>query len=404
MSGLNGSLSPVPTMSGGLSTGITTDYNNLQNLPLVNGSVLEGGENINLIPQTVGAIRYASILGLNRGALVFYDNELYMNTSGASTMGGAFDPSKWTQIIISELFVNNLNNILGGYYTNQWKNSGSYVLEDIVIYNGLIYVCIVDNATTGTFVNNEWTQISVYNMMDKKIDEVKTSTQVTGTASGSIATFDDGSANPIIELTANIEAVQSGSGDPSPSNIRPISGWDGANVWVQAEVDPTAEADYSISWQTQCGTVYGGNAKVFKDGGKWYCTVTATHKKLSLSQSEATYNSGWNCWVLQSISDSKVVSDNNTPPNVIGDRYKAIKASGYTTSHSIGTITQNTSGYWFFDNGSTTTCDGEIIYELATPTTTTFEISTEIATLLGDNNIFADCGDIEECRYVTGVL
>lgn len=41
----------------------------------------------------------------------------------------------------------------------------------------------------------------------------------------SIATFSDGSDMPLKSLIASIEAVQEGSGDPSPTNIRPISGW-----------------------------------------------------------------------------------------------------------------------------------------------------------------------------------
>lgn len=45
------------------------------------------------------------------------------------------------------------------------------------------------------------------------------------TASGAIANFPDGSDNyPVVELKANIDPIQEGSGDPSPSNVRPISG------------------------------------------------------------------------------------------------------------------------------------------------------------------------------------
>lgn len=45
------------------------------------------------------------------------------------------------------------------------------------------------------------------------------------TASGSIANFPDGSDGyPVVELKANIEPIQEGTGDPSPSNVRPISG------------------------------------------------------------------------------------------------------------------------------------------------------------------------------------
>ena len=53
------------------------------------------------------------------------------------------------------------------------------------------------------------------------------------TLSGDIVSFADGTANPAVALNVDIEAVQSGSGDPSPDNIRPISGWDEVNVNVR---------------------------------------------------------------------------------------------------------------------------------------------------------------------------
>lgn len=51
------------------------------------------------------------------------------------------------------------------------------------------------------------------------------------TATGSIASFSDGSDGlPVKDLTIAINPKQAGSGDPSPSNVRAISGWTGANV------------------------------------------------------------------------------------------------------------------------------------------------------------------------------
>ena len=47
---------------------------------------------------------------------------------------------------------------------------------------------------------------------------------------GEIASFEARKAAPLRSLTAEIRPVQSGSGDPSPDNIRPISGWTGAKV------------------------------------------------------------------------------------------------------------------------------------------------------------------------------
>lgn len=50
------------------------------------------------------------------------------------------------------------------------------------------------------------------------------------TASGPIVTF-RGNGAPLRSLLVNIEPVQEGSGEPSPDNVRPISGWSEANVW-----------------------------------------------------------------------------------------------------------------------------------------------------------------------------
>ena len=53
----------------------------------------------------------------------------------------------------------------------------------------------------------------------------------TDTAQGAIASFTDGADNlPLKSLVIGIEPKQSGSGDPSPTNVRPISGWTGAEV------------------------------------------------------------------------------------------------------------------------------------------------------------------------------
>lgn len=54
---------------------------------------------------------------------------------------------------------------------------------------------------------------------------------VTDSANGGIAHFEDGADDvPMKSLKVNIVPVQSGSGDPSPDNVRPISGWDSVKV------------------------------------------------------------------------------------------------------------------------------------------------------------------------------
>lgn len=48
--------------------------------------------------------------------------------------------------------------------------------------------------------------------------------------SGSLVSVNDAADLPVVDLAVEIKAVQSGTGDPSPSNVRPISGWSSVNV------------------------------------------------------------------------------------------------------------------------------------------------------------------------------
>lgn len=54
---------------------------------------------------------------------------------------------------------------------------------------------------------------------------------IRNTASGSVAHFADGGKSlPLRDALISVTPIQSGSGDPSPTNIRPITGWTGATV------------------------------------------------------------------------------------------------------------------------------------------------------------------------------
>lgn len=96
-----------------------------------------------------------------------------------------------------------------------------------------------DNTDSGLEADN------VQDAIDEEVDalgdevtlreELESATKVYGTPKNlpqAIATFSDGANLPMPSLKTTIVPIQSGSGDPSPSNVRPISGWSGANVSV----------------------------------------------------------------------------------------------------------------------------------------------------------------------------
>ena len=63
---------------------------------------------------------------------------------------------------------------------------------------------------------------SLKTQLDQKATAINNST------SGSLVSVNDAASMPAVQLITHIEPVQAGSGDPSPDNVRPISGWDKA--------------------------------------------------------------------------------------------------------------------------------------------------------------------------------
>ena len=121
----------------------------------------------------------------------------------------------------------------------EYSSSSTYAVGDFVIYDGLLYCCTTAIETAEAWTAAHWTQTSagsqigaIKNDLSEKADKTEAlGAYVVETATGSIASFTDGADDvPVKDLTVAIEPVQSGSGDPSPTNVRPISGWTGANV------------------------------------------------------------------------------------------------------------------------------------------------------------------------------
>lgn len=104
------------------------------------------------------------------------------------------------------------------------------------------------------------------------------SSQIVTEASGSIAAFSDGANDVAVKsLVAEITPVQSGSGDPSPTNIRPISGRTGmtidataANIW-DGQVTLGGYYDATGAWRTDSSILGCTNAIPVRPGMQLYC-------------------------------------------------------------------------------------------------------------------------------------
>ena len=228
------------------------------------------------------------------------------------------------------------------------------------------------------------------------------------TASGAIAHFEDGADGmPIKTLTVNIEPVQTGSGDPSPQNVRPISGWTGASIYREAVYNPSASPIAEIPFPTPPGTVYGGMLDVTSG----VLTVTKTITVLDGSADENWYE----------ISSGLFESDDclpdtyniNSEVDWICNKYKiggsVTNSTGAANAEDKTIFNQKGSSgsrrwdrIWIKDTSLTTledfttslsTTPVQLVYSL--PESLTYQLTpAEVKTLLGQNNIWADTGDV----------
>lgn len=135
-------------------------------------------------------------------------------------------------------------------------------------------------------------------------------------------------------------------------------------------------------------TMYGGQVEMVSG------VETSTMAEVDLGSLSWTYNNGWNCWFTNGLTDVEVV-DNNTPVNGLAENFNIIKASGYTSSHPVGSLAINIAKNMFADTGDKETSPtGKFIYQLATPTSNQGAVSA-VELLKGENVISTDGDDID---------
>lgn len=81
----------------------------------------------------------------------------------------------------------------------------------------------------GFYASRYWTPLVIGNGLTTTGGDTP-DPPVQKTVSGSIVHITDALAAPAVDLSVAINLVQSGSGDPSPDNVRPIMGWTGLNL------------------------------------------------------------------------------------------------------------------------------------------------------------------------------
>ena len=216
---------------------------------------------------------------------------------------------------------------------------------------------------------------------------------------------------PAASLKVSTVPVQTGSGDPSPENIRPITGRTAVKVYQAAEYDEEAEPVIEVVIGDDAGTVYGGVLDVITG------VLTVTMASVDL---------GSLTWNAEAPSIGKFRSNYTGTMPVFNDRLPA-----YTTkficsaykSAGIQTYSYSEDGAIYYSNGSVSNPGGnfirvvdsskinmsaadftaavtgeQLVYELYEPITYQLDPE-ELSTLVGENNIWADCGPVESITY-----
>ena len=212
------------------------------------------------------------------------------------------------------------------------------------------------------------------------------------TATGSIASFDDGADDiPVKSLVAEIVPLQSGSGDPSPDNVRPITGWTEAEIHVADGETPHIVDNVTTISFASAGTVYGGRLDVTSG------VLTVDWAGVDMgSINDWGFNSTYNVFYCYLTSPMKKPGTTN----LLCQQYKPI---GTTYQYLQNAQMCGTTGgegfnvkddrYSSADTFKTAMNGIYIYYELNTPQT--YQLTpTEVKSLLKNNNIWADTGDV----------
>ena len=233
---------------------------------------------------------------------------------------------------------------------------------------------------------------------------------VTPTATGTIASFDDGADDlPVKSLMVDIDPAQSGSGEPSPTNVRPISGWAGAKV-TKAGLESYTTDIYNISFPAEAGTVYGGtldatNGVLTVD--KAYYQFNGTETPASFAEFTTVKRATFRLSSLglpDAMAMAGVPNSGETGLFSHGKYLTAWTGTSADVPHGYADVS-NLHTYLPFENATSDSVKAyfssqaengtpvQIVYSLATPIT--YQLTpTEVKTLLGVNNIWADTGDV----------
>ena len=204
-------------------------------------------------------------------------------------------------------------------------------------------------------------------------------------------------------LTTAINAVQSGSGNPGPDNVRPISGFSSIKIWDEVRYNPLAMPTVEISIPSTPGVVYGGTLDVLSgiltldkeyvqfDGTENWIRDSGGYMRMRFSTSTSyVVNDAAICSHLTENPD--IASSNNlTGFRVYNKTSGTPKGATYLLrfdkSQTLSAFEQYLAEQ--YANGTPV----QIVYTLSTPVV--YQLTAyAVSTLVGKNYFWSNSGDI----------
>lgn len=238
---------------------------------------------------------------------------------------------------------------------------------------------------------------------NEKNNDILSLYPVCNTGSVALATFTDGANDvPIKSCVVNIKPIQEGTGDPSPDNVRPITGWTRCTI-SHSGSDTTNPETIVVDLEDEAGTVYSGTLTLNEDGS---ADLVSTHVTYNIQPSQWTWMSSSHCFKINRTSLSpryKVFGSNvdNRVADIASNKYKPntfnnIANNANNPNYSVGIREHNAQWLALRTNGTNSILPEEcqIKLPLATPITRHISDAGQLKTFLGTNNVWADTGTV----------
>lgn len=229
------------------------------------------------------------------------------------------------------------------------------------------------------------------NIASTSLVDKQTGTSPQTTTAATVSVNNSDGMKGITSLVMNLNYTQSGSGNPSPSNIRTITGWSEPTLSFSPTTNTADATTYSIRLKP---TVYKGSLDV-KTG-----MLTVTHKIIAVGDLSWTMTSGtYNRFYSNTISAAEAPTSTSTVADIVCSHYRPYSFSS-VSSNNYGIAMNTNKAISITDNRYSSAADFKaamsgvrIVYALATAETYKVNVP-ELRLMVGNNYFWSDTGNL----------